>query len=1123
MADARLGTVLRHVRRLALPAHTQGLSDAQLLERFRAGREESAFAALMQRHGGLVWGVCRNVLGHAQDAEDAFQATFLVLARQAAAVRDGATVAGWLHGTAYRIAMRAKRDAARRRTHEGRAKPAAAPSSEGAWRELQAALDDEVQALPDRQRAVFALCVLEGKSHAEAAAALGWKEGTVSGTLARARAQLRGRLARRGIALSALLTGLVVARQSATAAPALAGPTLRAALGTAAVSPRVAALVKGVTDTMMSTKMKAVTALLLTVAIAAGAGAVARQAPPPPAEPDRAAPARADEKAKPSADAQGDPLPDGAVDRLGTVRFRHDGDVDAFALSPDGKTLATAGRSTIVLWDAATGKERSRIASPAVVRSLTFTPDGKSLASGADDNTIRLWDGATGKEQRKFEGHEAREEKEIGSKWVGVYRLLFAPDGKTLVSRGADNTVRVWDAGTGKQLHRFEGVSGFYRALALSPDGKTLAATVGDFKSGPSELRLWDPATGRELRRLPQKGTATCLAFSADGKTLAMGLGPKGWDQPGDLVLWDASTFKEVRTLKGHTKWVTAAAFSPDGKTLFTGSYDAKPRLWDAGAGKELAVLGTRLPVYDAAFSSDGKLLVAQTGNITDHAIRVWDVATRKEVGRLAGHQSAVSVLAFSADGKSLASGSADATVGLWDLAARKEVHRLEADGWGGTAIGFSADGRALLSGGMGSNAVAWDAKTAKEVRKFDTGDGYFGRMAFSPDGKVVASWGRQRDSVGLWDTATGKELRRLDPVPKWVNALAFSPDGSLLAVGTGQGPPYITVWEVRTGRLVHQMGGEGSSWVWSLAFSADGRTLASGHDDRRVRVWEVATGGQRFAFDHGDRAGALAFSPDGSLLASACNETTTNFATMGVNRVPGSAGKDGDTVRLWDPFTGAPLHTLAGHRGAIASLAFSPDGTLLASGGNDTTILLWDATKLPRATRPKGTDLGAKELAARWADLADADAARAYRGMKDLAAAPRSALAHLKEQVRPVVLADPKRVARLLTDLDSEEFDTREKAGKELEQIGAGVEPALRKALAERPPLDVARRIEGVLNTLEGQQLSRLRAVEVLERIDTDEARKQLAALADGAPGARLTREAKAALDRLKRRDAKP
>jgi RNA polymerase sigma factor (sigma-70 family) len=280
MQTTKVGTVLRHIRQLALAPGTSELTDKQLLQRFAADHEENAFAALMQRYGQLVWGVCRHILRHDHDAEDAFQATFLVLARCSASIRKQEALASWLHSTAYRIALRARRAAATRRTHESRGKsmPAEKPFPESILREALAMLDEEVQRLPSRQRAAFVLCSLEGKSLAEAAQHLGWKQGTVSGTLARARRQLEQRLTRRGVTLSAVLSAVVLGRPMASAAmPAgLAHSTTQAALlyaaGKTAVaavaSPMAAALAEGVTKTMFLTKLKLATVLVLAVGVA---------------------------------------------------------------------------------------------------------------------------------------------------------------------------------------------------------------------------------------------------------------------------------------------------------------------------------------------------------------------------------------------------------------------------------------------------------------------------------------------------------------------------------------------------------------------------------------------------------------------------------------------------------------------------------------------------------------------------------------------------------------------------------------------------------------------------------------------------------------------------------------
>jgi RNA polymerase sigma factor (sigma-70 family) len=344
MATAQVGTLLRHIQKLAAGRGARHGTDRQLLDDFAARRDESAFAALVSRHGAMVLRVCRRVLRHEQDAEDAFQATFLVLAGRAGSIRKRDTVADWLHGVAYRTAMNARRGAARRRNHEARlqARRTDFKSVPPTWDDVQAVLDEEVQRLPPRFREAFVLCVLEGKGGPEAAAALGCKEGTVKSRVSRARRLLQRQLDRRGIRLAALLAALAVAESAGRAALPVAlarvtvGFGLLVAAGSpaaAVIPPHVAALAAGVTRAMWSSKLKVATAVLLAVGLVAAAGALARQAlaaqePPagsPTSEVRGREPAPAEGAAKPPAADDKDSLAYG-----GRV------------LGPDGKPVAGA-------------------------------------------------------------------------------------------------------------------------------------------------------------------------------------------------------------------------------------------------------------------------------------------------------------------------------------------------------------------------------------------------------------------------------------------------------------------------------------------------------------------------------------------------------------------------------------------------------------------------------------------------------------------------------------------------------------------------------------------------------------------------------------------------------------
>jgi RNA polymerase sigma factor (sigma-70 family) len=347
MTSDQASLLLQHIRRLAGARGAAQPPDAQLLERFAAQRDEAAFTALVRRHGPMVLNVCRSVLRHEQDAEDAFQATFWVLARKAASIRRPEAVAGWLYEVAYHVAVQGQADAARRRDVERKAPPMphADPTLDMTLRDLRRVLHEELRRLPDKYRLPLVLCYLEGRSHEEAAGQLGWTKGTFRGRLDRGREHLRRRLAARGVALSALLCATAVA--PGVVKGALVDSVVRAAVLSvvdgAALSARVIALAEGVTRAMLLTKARIATAVLLAASLfAAGTGALTRQNLVAKETPQAARPSEPS-AARGADDAKGEN--DDSVEVNGRV------------LDPDGKPFAGA---TLSVWAGAAKGEAAR-------------------------------------------------------------------------------------------------------------------------------------------------------------------------------------------------------------------------------------------------------------------------------------------------------------------------------------------------------------------------------------------------------------------------------------------------------------------------------------------------------------------------------------------------------------------------------------------------------------------------------------------------------------------------------------------------------------------------------------------------------------------------------------------
>jgi RNA polymerase sigma factor (sigma-70 family) len=637
MAGGELGSIIRQLHRVLGARDAAEQTDAQLLEGFLACRDESAFAALVRRHGPMVLAVCQRVLRDRHDAEDAFQATFLVLLRKAGSLRGPGRVGNWLYGVAYRTALKAKTTLLRRRLHEKQLEdlPGAEPVAELVWQELRVVLDEELQHLPEKYRAPVVLHYLEGQTKRATAHHLGCPEGTVSIRLARARELLRRRLARRGVALSVGVVAAALAQTTASAVPpALASATVKAAVLLAAgqavtsvVSTQVIALTQGVLRAMFLTKLNATTGLLLTVCLGASAVGVAAypvlgagDSKPEVAVTDKAptpAPLRADQE-PPKADSPKEKPADAPKEKP--------------ADPPKDKPADSEEKAPPALL---------ALNHDGAVHSIAFSPDGKTIATACADKLVRLWDVETGKEVQRLQGMTDP-----------VLRVVFSADGQSVLATGGGvvSTICRWDT-KGRLLFKIQKKDGG-NALALSPDGKILAAS----SAGPGSVGMWDVATGKQIRLMQgHRDEVTGVAFSPDGRMLASSSKDKS------VNLWDMTTGQQLLSIKKHDDSVAAVAFSSNGTTVASASDDKTIRLWDVKEGKQLHELaGHAGAVHAIAFSPDGKTL-ASVG--ADRTIRLWDADSGKPIRKVVRHPGAVHAVAFSPDGKWVASAGADGRV----------------------------------------------------------------------------------------------------------------------------------------------------------------------------------------------------------------------------------------------------------------------------------------------------------------------------------------------------------------------------------------------------------------------------------------------------------------------------
>jgi RNA polymerase sigma factor (sigma-70 family) len=997
-----MSQVVHHLRRAVLLRDGAGLTDGQLLGMFLERREHAAMEALVRRHGAMVWGVCHRNLQNHHDAEDAFQATFLVLVRKASTIMPRDKVANWLYGVANQTARKARATAARRKGREKQVHPL--PEAEAApeelWNDLQPLLDKELCALPDKYRSVLVLCDLEGRTRKDAARQLGVPEGTVAGQLARARAMLAKRLVQHAPTLSGVVLGTMLVRDTASASvpTSVMFSTVKTvtlmATGQAAVLPaQVGTLVQGVINAMLLKKLKIGLVIVLLTMGTAGVGGVGYRVAVADGEAN-ATKAGAGDHGSAALDsgnprwvfAQEQPHKDEAL-LNGTWKVTYamatgphqlqETSTDQIWVIKDGRITAQFDDGTKSEWSFKLDPSANP---PAIDVIWTTGVLSEITAVGVYElkaDTLRIhW--TIAQPGRRPKSVEPIPTDSRGDRYFGLERIpieparplntgpprfqvehkspilcvAWSPDGKRVATGTKDGAIAVIEATSGKVLHSFA-TERPMNAITFTPDGKSLAISF-DNSSEPS---IWDIETGKMLEEIGSQARATFpaqhIAFSPDGQTL-MGIGV------GAFYSWTKDGGASATGFAIGSRGVAAVA--PDG---WVGGWCdanglcrmyhllpvARPAIGDTTKETQLQVG----PAQSIAFSPGGRVL-AVGGD--DGAVHLWDLVTEKPITKLAGLQTPATTLAFSADGKTLAAAARDgSSIRVWDFprnATRCQINLSQGEVG---SVALSPDGAILaMSAKEGKVLYFWRAAARQLQDPAATPQGSGPprlqiehkapvlSVAWSPDGTSVAS-AVDGGVVQISDSTTGKQVQSFKADS--AASIGYSPDGKSLATlvdpdrQRNAGGSTVSIWNAETGKLERNSGGVfAATAAKMLAFAPNGQTVI-GVGVGSVYRWG-GVGSQGLGAG-GLGVGFVAIAPDGSAAGWCQPDGKCSFS-------------------IYDP-NNPKIGLMQLQVGNAHGIAFGPGGKLLAVGSDDKNVHLWDLATKKEAGKLTGLDKPATKL----------------------------------------------------------------------------------------------------------------------------------------------------------------